>query len=90
MKKKLLVIGGTGFLGSHICKEAAKKNYEVKSVSTQKTKFTKIKKVKYIKCDISKFAQIKKRLNFDVDYVVNFGGYVDHFFYLYKKRRHIR
>ena len=78
MKKKLLVIGGTGFLGSHICKEAVKKNYEVKSVSTQKTKFTKIKKVKYIKCDISKFAQIKKRLNFDVDYVVNFGGYVDH------------
>ena len=25
LKKKLLVIGGTGFLGSHVCREAIKK-----------------------------------------------------------------
>lgn len=78
MKKKLLVIGGTGFLGSHVCREAIKKNYRVISVSTKKTKFNLIKKVKYIKCDISNSATIKRKLNFEVDYIINFGGYVDH------------
>ena len=78
MKKKLLVIGGTGFLGSHVCREAVKKNYTVISVSTKKTKFNQIKKVKYIKCDISKSTIIKKKINFEVDYIINFGGYVDH------------
>ena len=78
MKKKLLVIGGTGFLGSHVCQEAIKRNYKVISVSTNKTKFTKIKKIKYIECDISSSTKIKNKLNFDVDYIVNLGGYVDH------------
>ena len=78
MKKKLLVIGGTGFLGSHVCREAIKKNYRVISVSTKKTKFNLIKKVKYIKCDISNSTTIKRKLNFEVDYIINFGGYVDH------------
>lgn len=78
MKKKLLVIGGTGFLGSHVCREAIKKNYRVISVSTKKTKFNLIKKVKYIKCDISNSTKIKRKLNFEVDYIINFGGYVDH------------
>ena len=78
MKKKLLVIGGTGFLGSHVCREAIKKDYRVISVSTKKTKFNLIKKVKYIKCDISNSATIKRKLNFEVDYIINFGGYVDH------------
>ena len=78
MKKKLLVIGGTGFLGSHVCREAIKKNYRVICVSTKKTKFNLIKKVKYIKCDISNSTTIKRKLNFEVDYIINFGGYVDH------------
>ena len=34
--------------------------------------------IKYIFCDITKTHQIKKKLNFSVDYVVNFSGYVDH------------
>ena len=78
MKKKLLVVGGTGFLGSHVCQEAIKKNFKVISVSSKKTKFNKIKKVKYIKCDISNSTIIQKKLNFEVDYIINFGGYVDH------------
>ncbi|SMF79519.1 NAD-dependent epimerase/dehydratase family protein [Candidatus Pelagibacter sp. HIMB1321] len=78
MKKKILVIGGTGFLGSHVCNEAIKKKYKVISVSTKKTEFKSIKDVKYITCDITNINAINKKLNFDVDFVVNFGGYVDH------------
>ncbi len=31
--KKLLVIGGTGFIGYHIIKEAKKRNYSTYSIS---------------------------------------------------------
>ena len=74
----MLIIGGTGFLGSNLCKHSLNKGYTVISVSSKKTKFKKIKNIRYISCDISKINQIKKKLNFNVDYVVNFGGYVDH------------
>lgn len=78
MKKKILIIGGTGFLGSSLCKYTKKKKFNTISVSSHKTKFKKIDKVKYIFCDITKTNEIEKKLNFNVDYVVNFSGYVDH------------
>ena len=78
MNKKLLIIGGTGFLGSHLGKNSLKKGYKTISVSSKKTQFKKLNKIDYILCDITKINQIKKKLNFDIDYVVNFGGYVDH------------
>ena len=78
MNKKLLIIGGTGFLGSHLAKNSLKKGYKTISVSSKKTQFKKLNKIDYILCDIKKINQIKKKLNFDIDYVVNFGGYVDH------------
>ena len=36
--KKILVIGGTGFIGFHIIKEAKKRNYSIHSVSLKKPK----------------------------------------------------
>ena len=77
-KKKLLVVGGTGFLGFHLCKEALKKNWVVTSFSTNKPKKIRfLNKVKYVIGDISKKKEISK-INQKFDYVVNFGGYVDH------------
>ena len=38
MKKKLLVIGGNGFLGYHFAKNFLKKNYTVTIVSLTKQK----------------------------------------------------
>ena len=77
-KTKLLVVGGTGFLGFHICKEAIKKGWSVTSISTNKPKSIRyLKKVKYLICNIGKKKElIKIKSNFD--YVINFGGYVDH------------
>lgn len=76
---KILIIGGTGFIGFHLCKFFENKNYEVISISkTPPKKIRKLKNIKYIYRDISKFKEIEflKRMNFT--YVINCGGYVDH------------
>lgn len=80
MSKKILIVGGTGFLGYHFAKLCLKKNYKVFSVSRKKpNNLRKLKKVNYIFFDISKKNYFKK-LNFlrKVNYILNFGGEVDH------------
>ena len=78
MKKKILIIGGTGFLGFHLAKECLKKNWLVSSVSLKKpSKSRFLKKMKYIICDISKKKILKKKLSHNYNYVVNLGGHVD-------------
>ena len=52
---KILVIGGTGFIGFNLIKKLSKLNFIATSISTSKpTKLKKIKGVKYLVCDISK------------------------------------
>lgn len=79
-KKKILIVGGTGFIGFHLSLQCIKKNWQVVSLSTKKPIWKrKIAKVKYLICDISSSKNIKKKIaNFKFDYVVNLGGYVDH------------
>ena len=79
MKKKILVTGGTGFLGYHLLKKLEKLDYSLFSLSTKKpTKERKINKVKYIICDICNKNILKKKLSDKYNYIVNFSGYVDH------------
>ena len=79
MKKKILIIGGTGFLGFNLASECLKKNWLVSSVSLKRpSKARFLKKVKYILCDISQKKKFKKKLNFNYNYIVNLGGHVDH------------
>ncbi len=79
-KIKILVVGGTGFLGFHTCLEALKRGWEVTSLSTKKPPQRRfIKKVKYLSCNIKEKKKISKTLkNLNFDYVINFGGYVNH------------
>ena len=79
MKKKILIVGGTGFLGFHLAKKCLTKKWSVTSVSLKKKISRKrfLKKVNYIKLDISKYDEIAEKLG-NYNYVINLGGYVDH------------
>ena len=78
-KKKILIPGGTGFIGYHLSNFCKKKGWIVHSVSKSKPKkIRKLKKVKYILCDIRDKKKLKKKLDKYYDYIVNLSGYVDH------------
>jgi nucleoside-diphosphate-sugar epimerase len=78
-KKKILITGGTGFIGYHLAKKCLKLNWSVTSLSTKNpTKIRKLKKIKYLISDISNKSDLKKIININYDYVVNLAGYVDH------------
>ena len=79
MKKKIIVIGGTGFIGFNLIKKIPKKNFEITSVSRKlPSKGERIKKVRYIKCDISKYNELKRLKEDNFDYIINLGGNIDH------------
>ena len=79
MKKKILIVGGTGFIGYHLSLKAQKKGWNVTSVSSNPPKKIRlIPKVKYIICDISNKSSLRKKIIGSYDYVINLGGYVDH------------
>ena len=80
-KNKIIIIGGTGFIGFHLAKFLLKKNFEVISVSRNKPKKIRfLKKVKYIKANII----FKKKLlnslknHLDSKFIINCGGEVEH------------
>lgn len=77
-KQKILITGGTGFIGYHLAKKCLRLNWKVDSISTKLPSVKrKLKKVKYIKLDVSK-KNLFKKLSNNYDYVVNLAGYVDH------------
>jgi nucleoside-diphosphate-sugar epimerase len=79
LTKKILIVGGTGFLGYHLAKKCLERGWNVISISTSKPKKIRfLSKVKYLILDISKKKNFRKLINYKFDYVVNFGGYVNH------------
>tara|TARA_B110000305_G_scaffold226091_1_gene273341 strand:- start:1271 stop:2197 length:927 start_codon:yes stop_codon:yes gene_type:complete len=77
--KKILIIGGTGFLGYHLTKKCLLKKWNVTSISTSRPKKMRfLPKVKYLILDITKKKLLLKKVKSNYDFVVNFGGYVNH------------
>ncbi len=79
MKKKILIVGGTGFIGRELIKKCLDLKWKVTSISTKNVKYEdKLYKVKYLKCDISKKRNLELKIKENFDYVVNLAGYVNH------------
>lgn len=79
--KKILIVGGTGFLGYHISKYFISKKFKVISISRKKPKKTKrLSKVKYLFSDISKRKKLEEVLgpHSDIKYIINLGGEINH------------
>ena len=54
--RTLLIVGGTGFIGYHILKEAKKRKYKITSISLNKPKKLRyLKGIKYVLADISNY-----------------------------------
>ena len=77
---RLLIFGGTGFIGSHVAKRAVKSNLNVSVVSLHiPSEKNKIEGVNYIRADIGDLSQLKKNLtNHDFEYIINLSGYISH------------
>jgi len=79
MKKNLLIIGGTGFLGYHFAKKLSKNSFNITIVSlTKPKKIRHLKKIKYVQCDVSKKKDVNKKIKKNFKYIFNFSGHVDH------------
>lgn len=69
----VLVIGGSGFIGSHIVDELIKKKYDVK-IFDIKSPYQ--KNIEFIKGDITSLIQLKKSMK-NIDYVYHLAGLSD-------------
>ena len=77
MKKKIVVFGGSGFLGKHFCEEIllSKSNINLINYDLKKTNF-KSKFYRFVKGDIQDKEKINKVLK-NAEFVFNFAGISD-------------
>ena len=77
---RLLVIGGTGFVGHHLLHGAIQKKWNVTSLSLHSPKGERyVPGVEYLHCDLLNQSGLEKQLNDkEFDYVVNLSGYINH------------
>ena len=79
LKKNILIVGGTGFIGYHLAKKSLQKGWQVTSISLRPPKKIRyLPQVKYIHCDITKKKSLKRNIRGSFSYVVNLGGHVEH------------
>ena len=78
MSEKLLIVGGTGFIGNALAHAAVASGLFVTILSLNKP-LVEIDGVKYIQANVSDVCQLKSHLKCSsFEFVVNLSGYVDH------------
>jgi nucleoside-diphosphate-sugar epimerase len=79
MLERLLVIGGTGFIGQYVVRRAVSEGLEVTSMGLSAPVDSKIVPgVRYVVADLARLDSLKQLGDNHFDYIVNLGGYVDH------------
>ena len=75
-KRKILVTGGAGYIGSHTVKELVKRGYDVTVLDNLSNgNMTSLDGVKYIEGDIGDYDKVKKLLQSEeIDAVINFAA----------------
>jgi len=79
MNSKILIVGGSGFIGKNLIFNILKSNikYDIFSLSLKQK--IRIPGVNNINVDLRNFTRVKKILNkIEFKYVINVSGYVDH------------
>lgn len=79
IKNKVLVTGGSGFIGSHFIDLLLKKKFKVINIDIIKNNYLKkninFSNYLFVKCDICSKEKVKKIFkNYEFDYVVNFAA----------------
>tara|TARA_A100001015_G_C14989997_1_gene713431 strand:- start:860 stop:1801 length:942 start_codon:yes stop_codon:yes gene_type:complete len=79
-RNKLLIVGGTGFIGKHVVKKALELNFKITVISKNKPKTkNKFPGVSYLIVDISNKKKLRYALkNLTFSYIINLGGYINH------------
>ncbi len=79
IRDKILITGGTGFIGSHLVNFLKQKKYKIVVLHTKRIeKLKKIKGINYIKFNISSKKDYKKINKQHFSHVINLAGYVNH------------
>jgi nucleoside-diphosphate-sugar epimerase len=78
--QRLLIVGGTGFIGKNLTLGCISEGYDVSVISLNKPKSNeKVRGAAYFTIDICNMNKINEKLpNNKFDYVVNLSGYVNH------------
>lgn len=80
MESRLLIIGGTGFIGLNLAREAFLRGFLVTIISVNEVpKLDQNNDFEYLKIDIRNKLDLKKSISNRVfHYVINLGGYINH------------
>lgn len=73
MKKKIIITGGLGFIGTKLI-EKIKHNYEVIVLDNSTVQKNKKKGLKIIKCDLTDFKKLNKIRLKNIDTIIHLAG----------------